>query len=109
LMLAVLQRTREFGVIRAMGSSRRLISRLVMAEAAAVGIVGGVLGLALGIVVQYLATLICSRALGITIQFHPSITIVLYGIAGVALCILGALPPATTAARMDVIPAISCD
>jgi putative ABC transport system permease protein len=106
LMLAVLQRTREFGVLRAMGSERRLISRLVMAEAAAVGVVGGALGLALGITVQYLATVICSRALGITIGFQPSIAIAAYGVAGVILCILGAVPPAISVARMNVVSAI---
>ena len=48
LTLSVLERRREIGVLRAMGSSRRFTLRMVLAEAAGIGIVGGVLGLVFG-------------------------------------------------------------
>ena len=46
LTLSVLERRREIGVLRAMGSSRRFTLQMVLAEAAGIGIIGGVLGLA---------------------------------------------------------------
>ena len=44
LMLSVLERRRELGVLRAMGSSRRFALRTILTEAAGVGVVGGAIG-----------------------------------------------------------------
>ena len=54
LTLSVLERRREIGVLRAMGSSRRFTLQMVLAEAAAIGVVGGVLGLLFGCTDQWL-------------------------------------------------------
>ena len=44
LTLSVLERRREIGVLRAMGSSRRFTLRMVLAEATGIGVIGGVWG-----------------------------------------------------------------
>lgn len=49
MVMAVLERTREIGVMKAVGASPRDIRRIFLAEAAAVGVVGGLLGVLLGI------------------------------------------------------------
>lgn len=49
MVMAVLERTREIGVMKAVGASPRDIRRLFLGEAAMVGVVGGALGLLLGI------------------------------------------------------------
>ena len=54
LMLSVLDRRREIGVLRAIGATRRFTLKVIVAEAAGVGIVGGLLGLVLGATIQYL-------------------------------------------------------
>jgi putative ABC transport system permease protein len=47
--MTVLQRTRELGMLRTLGATRRMVKRTVLAEALALGLIGSVLGLALGL------------------------------------------------------------
>jgi putative ABC transport system permease protein len=49
MVMAVLERTREIGIMKAVGASPRDIRRLFLAEAGLVGLMGGILGLALGL------------------------------------------------------------
>lgn len=49
MVMAVLERTREIGVMKAVGASPRDIRRLFLTEASFVGVVGGLLGIALGV------------------------------------------------------------
>ena len=49
MVMAVLERTREIGIMKAVGASPRDIRSLFLAEAALVGVFGGVIGLALGV------------------------------------------------------------
>jgi putative ABC transport system permease protein len=47
--MTVMQRTRELGMLRTLGATRRMIKRTVLAEALVLGLIGSVLGLALGL------------------------------------------------------------
>lgn len=109
LMLSVLERRRELGVLRAMGGSRGTLGRMVLAEAFAVGIVGGVLGIVIGAALQFLSTLILGASTGIPIQFTIEPTILLYGVVATALALLGSAPPALHAARSTIVDAIAAD
>ncbi|PKV81929.1 FtsX-like permease family protein [Nocardia fluminea] len=104
--LAVLQRRRELGVLRAMGATRRLVTRFILVEALSVGVVGGVLGMVLGVMVQYLATLVSTETLGIAVQFTISPGVLGFATLGVLICLLGAVVPAVRAARMNIVAAI---
>ncbi|MCV7084328.1 ABC transporter permease, partial [Mycolicibacter hiberniae] len=72
LTLSVLERRREIGVLRAMGSSRRYTLGMVLAEAAAIGVVGGVSGLLVGLVDQWLFSLVSGTVTNFTVTFQPS-------------------------------------
>ncbi|MFC9436131.1 FtsX-like permease family protein [Nocardia sp. NPDC057030] len=109
LMLSVLERRRELGVLRAMGTNRRFLMRSVLAEAAGIGVVGAALGLAVGIAVQYLATVAMAHALTIDIAYRPSPMLLAYGTAALALALLGSIPPALRAARMPIVEALAVD
>ena len=63
LMLSVLDGRREIGVLRAIGATRLFTLKAVLAEAAGVGAVGGVLGLVLGTAIEYLTSVEPSRVL----------------------------------------------
>ncbi|WP_328661960.1 FtsX-like permease family protein [Nocardia salmonicida] len=104
--LAVLQRRRELGVLRAMGATRRLVSRFILVEAFSVGVVGAVLGIVLGVMVQYLATLVSVETLGIAVQFTVAPGILGFAAVGVLICLIGAVVPAVRAARMNIVAAI---
>ncbi len=109
LTLSVLERRREIGVMRAMGSSRRFTLQMVLAEAAGIGVVGGVLGLLFGLADQCLYSLVSGDIMNFNVTFRPSPMALVFTIGALALSLLGSLPPARRAARLNIIEAVSVD
>ncbi|ORI28270.1 ABC transporter permease [Rhodococcus sp. 1168] len=109
LTLSVLERRRELGVLRAMGGRRGTLARMVIAEAVAVGIVGGILGIGIGAALQYLSTLILGASTGIFIPYSIGPTVLIYGLVALALSLIGSAPPALHAARSTIVDAIAAD
>ncbi|GAA5084642.1 FtsX-like permease family protein [Nocardia iowensis] len=109
LMLSVLERRRELGVLRAMGTSRKFLMRSVLAEAAGIGLTGAALGLVVGIAVQYLATVAIAHALTIDVVYQPSPMLLVYGSVALGLALLGSIPPALRAGRMPIVEALAVD
>jgi putative ABC transport system permease protein len=103
LVLSIAERTRELGMLRAVGTSRRQVRRMIRYEAVITALIGGVLGLGLGIVLAILV----SRPLDDFILAIPVGSLValllLAGVAGVAAAVL----PARRAARLDVLAALA--
>jgi ABC-type antimicrobial peptide transport system permease subunit len=104
---AVAERRRELGVLRAVGASARDIYRLVLTEAAAIGLIGGALGLALARLLA-LALDAASRRLVPEFPFKPETYFsfdwpILIGalLCSIAACMAGALLPARAAARLE--------
>jgi putative ABC transport system permease protein len=109
LMLSVLERRRELGVLRAMGASRRIVLRTVLAEAAGMGIVGAAIGAAFGAVNQYLTTSALTNVLSIDVVYAASVLAIVFACAAFALTLLGAILPAVRAARLDIVDAVAVD
>ncbi|MET8873113.1 FtsX-like permease family protein [Nocardia sp. NPDC004604] len=109
LMLSVLERRRELGVLRAMGTSRKFLLRSVLAEAVGIGFIGAAIGLVAGAAIQYLATVAIGHALTIDIVYQPSPILLVYGTAALALALLGSIPPALRAGRMPIVEALAVD
>ncbi|MDT5143965.1 MAG: putative transport system permease protein [Mycobacterium sp.] len=109
LTLSVLERRREIGVLRAMGSSRRFTLQMVLAEAAGIGLVGGVLGLLFGLTDQWLYSLVSGDMMNFTVTFRPSPMALVFAIGALAISLLGALPPARRAARLNIIEALGVE
>lgn len=109
LMLSVLERRRELGVLRAMGSSRRFALGTILAEAAGLGLVGGVIGTGFGAANQYVSAFALSHVLSIDVVYKPSLIALLFACAAFALTLLGAIPPAVRAARLDIVAAVAVD
>jgi putative ABC transport system permease protein len=109
LMLSVLDRRREIGVLRAIGSTRRFTLNAILAEAAGIGIVGGVLGLILGGAIQYLVSIALTNVLSIDVVWQASPMMIVIGGFAVVICLLGCLPPAVRAARLNIVEAVSAD
>ena len=109
LMLSVLDRRREIGVLRAVGSTRGFTLKAILAEAAGVGIVGGLLGLILGGAIQYLISIALTDVLSIDVAWHASPTMIAIGVGALGLCLLGSVPPAVRAARLKIVEAVTVD
>ncbi|MEV6017161.1 MULTISPECIES: ABC transporter permease [unclassified Streptomyces] len=106
LALSVVERTREIGLLRAIGLGRRQLRRMIRLESVVIAVFGAVLGLALGIVwgvcVQQVLALQGMKALAI-----PWTTIVAVVIGSAVVGIVAALLPALRASRMNVLAAIA--
>ncbi|HLS79350.1 MAG TPA: FtsX-like permease family protein [Nocardia sp.] len=109
LMLSVLERRRELGVLRAIGTGRRFLLRSVLAEAAGIGVVGALIGLLVGAGAQYLSDMALGHAVTIDIAYSPDPVLLVYGLAALLLALLGSIPPAIRAARMPIVQALAVD
>ena len=109
LTLSVLERRREIGVLRAMGSSRRHTLQMVLAEAVGIGVVGGVLGLLFGLADQWLYSLVSADVMNFDVDFRPSPMALVFTVGAITISLLGSLPPARRAARQNIIEAISVE
>ncbi|MFC0316288.1 FtsX-like permease family protein [Gordonia phosphorivorans] len=109
LLLSVLERRRELGVLRAMGASRRFVVRMVLAEAGSVAIVGAVVGLVMGTGLHYVADRSLAETTSIDIVYQPLWSTAGYVAIAAALCLLGAVVPAARAARMNITESLTAE
>jgi|SRR5271166_3564755 len=109
LTLSVIERRRELGVLRAMGSSRKLTLQMVLAEAGGIGIVGGAIGMVLGSVAHYLDAMVFGKITTIDIFYEPSPLALGFAAAALSLSLLGSIPPAVRASRLNIVKAISVE
>jgi putative ABC transport system permease protein len=108
LLASVLDRTREIGVLRAIGATQEQIRRSVVAEAGWMGLIGGLLGLFAGTVMAYHHVVYNTKQLtGWTFQFFYPYDIAVFSIiASVILCVLAGFGPAKQAASLPIVSAI---
>jgi putative ABC transport system permease protein len=105
LALSTYERTRELGMMRAIGTSRRQVRSIVRQEAVITSLIGAVLGVVLGV----LFALLISRPLadeGFTLSF-PIGTLILLLVLAALFGVLAAIGPARRAARLDVLRALA--
>ncbi|WP_171163240.1 FtsX-like permease family protein [Streptomyces sp. I05A-00742] len=108
LALSVVERTREIGLMRAIGLSRRQLRRMIRLESVVIALFGALLGLGLGMGWGATAQkLLALEGLGVLDIPWPTIITVFLGSAVVGL--LAALVPAFRAGRMNVLNAIATD
>ena len=76
LVLSIHERTRELGMMRAIGTSRRQVRRIVRYEAVITSLIGGLLGVALGLLLGAMTTVALSSE-GFTLQI-PVVTVIVF-------------------------------
>lgn len=104
----VMDRRREFGVLRFLGATGRQIRRLILVEAGLIGILATVTGLALGVVLSLVLVFVINKqSFGWTIQFHWPFAVLLPSLAIVYVAtVLAGLYPARLAVRTNPIEVI---
>ena len=102
LVLTVFERTREIGMLRAIGMTRRQVRRMIRQESVITALIGGVLGIALGIV---LGGLLVARVDFIVFSV-PVGSLIVFAFATIVVGILAAIFPARRAARLNVLEAL---
>lgn len=109
LTLALLERRRELGILRAVGSSRRFALRMVLAEALGIGAVGAGLGVLFGLTNQFLYSFLATDLMSLDVKFQPGPMLLVFTGGALALSLLGSIPPALRAARLNIVEAVSAD
>ena len=105
MAMSVAERTREIGIKRAIGGSRRRIIRELVTEAAFIGFIGGLIGLALGAIVVVLANEAGRDSGTILFDLTPGTAIFAVAFSTILGMVAGVIP-AWSAARLDPVEAL---
>jgi ABC-type antimicrobial peptide transport system permease subunit len=104
LVLSVFERTRELGMLRAIGMTRRQVRRMIRHESIVTALIGAALGIAVGMFLAIITTLALSKY-GIVLAVPVGTLAVFVGVAILA-GILAAILPARRASRLNVLEAL---
>jgi ABC-type antimicrobial peptide transport system permease subunit len=102
LALSVFERTRELGLLRAIGMTRRQTARMIRQESVVTALIGAVLGILLGIA---LGGLLVARIDFIEFSL-PVVTLIVVALAAIVVGIIAAILPARRASRLNVLEAL---
>jgi len=123
MMVSVMERTREIGILKAIGAKSRTVLAMFLAEATLIGLLGGLIGIFTGYGLSYglayglsnfmqpqqgrtaLRNLEAQQALKITPMFSPEWTIIAF-IFAIIICIIFGLYPARKAAKLNPVEAL---
>jgi len=126
MFVSVIERTREIGVLKALGFKGKNVMRIFLSEAAIMGVIGGILGVAAGTAMSYLIPIVISRVLNTnannsfgmsggsfgtsgSFSYTPIISpeiIALVMVFALGVSILAGYYPARRASKMDPVVAL---
>jgi putative ABC transport system permease protein len=107
MLISVLERTREIGVLRALGATRWRIRRTVTDEGVLLTVAGAAMGLVVGLAIGYVYVRGVGSGLSGVYFEPPVLVIVLVAVLSVVAGLIAAVLPARRAADMNIIQAIS--
>ena len=107
LGLSVIERTREIGLLRAVGLSRRGLRRMITLESVAIALLGAVLGMVVGLLIG--VVLRESLKDDLTVLSLPVDSLLVFLVVAVIFGVLAAIVPAIRASRMRVLAAIATE
>lgn len=108
LALSVIERTREVGLLRAVGMSRKQLRRMVRLESVAIAVLGAVLGVVMGIAFG----IALQRAIaddGVDVLAIPWLRLGIFVLVAAFVGVLAAVLPARRAAKLNVLDAITTE
>ena len=104
LVLTVFERTRELGMLRAVGMTRRQVRRMIRHESIVTALLGAALGIAIGV---FLAALVTQALADEGFSFAlPIGSLVVFVLAAILVGVLAAIMPARRAARLNILEAL---
>jgi putative ABC transport system permease protein len=106
LAIGVLERTREIGMLRAVGSTRGQVRRIVLAEALILAALGTVFGIVAGLYLGYMGVA-AMQAFGYPMDYvFPTSGVIIALVAGIVFGVLAAIIPARQASRLEIVQAL---
>jgi putative ABC transport system permease protein len=105
LVLSTFERTRELGMLRAVGMTRRQVRRMIRHESIITALLGAAMGIAAGLAVAaVLASVFADEGLTFAVPFG---SLIAFSLVAILAGVLAAILPARRAARMDVLTALA--
>jgi putative ABC transport system permease protein len=108
LILSIYERTRELGMLRAIGTSRKQIRQMIRYESVITALIGGVFGLVIGVVGATLVTTLTLSGSGY-VQSIPVGTLAILLVVAALAGLVAAQLPARRAARLDMLQALASE
>jgi len=108
LALSIAERTRELGLLRAIGLRRGQVGQMIAAESVIIAVIGALLGTALGLGLGAALAAAFTRSQALTVEI-PAGQIVAYVAAAAFAGLLAAIAPARRAAKMNMLAAIAAE
>jgi putative ABC transport system permease protein len=105
LVLSIHERTREIGMMRAIGTPRSLVRRIVRYESVITALIGAALGLTVGFVLGVVTT-VALKDEGFILSI-PITTLIVFAFLAVVAGVVAAIPPARRASRLNVLEALA--
>jgi putative ABC transport system permease protein len=105
LVLSIHERTRELGMMRAIGTSRRQVRQMVRYESLITALIGGVLGILIGLLLGAMTT-VALKDQGFTLQV-PVLSLLIFLVVSAIAGVVAAIPPARRASRLDVLESLA--
>ena len=105
LVLSIHERTREIGMMRAIGTPRKLVRRIVRYESVITALIGAALGLTVGFILGVVTTVALEDE-GFLLSI-PVASLVVFAILAVIAGVVAAIPPARRASRLNVLEALA--
>jgi putative ABC transport system permease protein len=102
LVLTVFERTRELGMLRAVGMTRRQVRSMIRHESVVTALIGAALGIPVGIVLAIMV----GRAIKYPAFTVPWVTLVIFVVAAIVAGIIAAIFPARRAGKLNVLAAL---
>ena len=107
LAMSVIQRYREIGILRAIGTTRGQVRRMVFVESATLASVAFVLAIPLGLFLSVLTVWAMGNAFGFDVPYvYPSTWVAVLLIFDIAVAVVAAIAPGRRAARLEVVSAL---
>ncbi|MGC2374700.1 MAG: ABC transporter permease [Solirubrobacteraceae bacterium] len=107
LILSIYERTRELGMMRAIGTSRRQVRQMIRYESIITALIGGVFGIAIGVVGAVIASIALSGS-GFVLSI-PLGTLAILLVVSALAGVIAAQAPARRAARLDLLEALTSE
>ena len=108
MLLAVYERRREIGLLRAVGMTRSQVRTTVRWESVLTSLYGAIVGVALGLVLGYVV-IVALKDQGLTTYSIPTTSIAVIVVAAFITGVVAAVIPAWRATKQDILRAISAD
>lgn len=108
LALAIMERTREIGLMRAIGLTRKQLRQLITLEAVSIAVLGSLMGTLLGLICGVTVRQAASDD-GLSTLSIPWVQLTFYVLLAAVVGVIAAVWPARRAAKLDVLAAIATD